>query len=84
MIASPCPFCGSRLMHVEEWIGMVIISCPDCLAIGPITAEQSQAQAWARWNARHGPETGQDASGYDGCCSHLPHVPVDFELDDFV
>lgn len=52
MIVSPCPFCGSHQIHVEQWSDMVTVSCLDCLAVGPVTAEQSQAEAWERWNRR--------------------------------
>jgi Lar family restriction alleviation protein len=58
MIASPCPFCGSHQVHVEQWSDMVTVSCLDCLAIGPVTAEQSQAEAWERWNRRASPADG--------------------------
>lgn len=58
MIASPCPFCGSHQVHVEKLSYTVIVSCLDCLAVGPVTTEQSQAEAWASWNRRASPADG--------------------------
>lgn len=74
----PCAFCGSQTLHVEDHIGTIVISCADCLSVGPVTAAQRQEQAWERWNTRHRPE--QEG----GCCSHLPYLPIDFELDDYL
>lgn len=54
----PCPFCGSHQVHVEQWSDMVTVSCLNCLAVGPMTAEQSQAEAWALWNRRASPADG--------------------------
>lgn len=58
MSACSCPFCGSHQAHVEKLSDTVIIICLDCLAAGPVTAEQSQAEAWARWNRRASPADG--------------------------
>ena len=80
-----CPFCGSDQLNVEDHLGTTIICCRDCLAVGPVTAAQSQAQAWKRWNTR--PRSDAEPPGDDeaaaccGGCSHLPHLPVDLDFD---
>lgn len=65
MIAATCPFCGSSEIHAEKLEGTVVISCLDCLAVGPMTAEQSQAEAWERWNRRASQADGSGLSLVD-------------------
>lgn len=72
MLATPCPFCGSHQIQIEQLPDIALISCLDCLAFGPVTAEQSQAEAWARWNRRASPA---DGSGL--CLADLPTDPAD-------
>lgn len=58
MIASPCPFCGSHQLDVELAPDFTMINCLRCHAIGPGPMEQSQDEAWERWNRRASPADG--------------------------
>jgi hypothetical protein len=75
-----CPFCGSDQLNVEDHLGTTIICCRECLSVGPVTAAQSQAQAWQRWN--HRPRAAATVDDV-ACCRHLPHLPFDFDCEDF-
>lgn len=62
--ARPCPFCGALEIHVEELPRpasgqpvTAIVSCPQCLAVGPTEHQQSVEQAVAAWIRRHGDDT---------------------------
>lgn len=79
--AAPCPFCGSQVLTIESLGDTAIISCRDCLAVGPVTAGQRVSAAWAKWNAR--PRQAPDEAEDFGCaCRDLPHLPVDFAWGD--
>ncbi len=90
---TPCPFCGNMDIAMEVFRGdryadevcdaTAVLSCRLCFAVGPVTAAQSQAQAWARWNQRMLTEA-DEVDACCGGCSRLPHGLPDFELDDFV
>lgn len=60
----PCPFCGSanvdvsRIGNYREQTAMV--TCMNCLAVGPTTAEQRIGEAVYRWNTR---QAGDVAAG---------------------
>jgi predicted RNA-binding Zn-ribbon protein involved in translation (DUF1610 family) len=52
----PCPFCGSANVEVSR-IGnyreqTVMVTCMDCLAVGPTTAGQRIGEAVYCWNTR--------------------------------
>ncbi len=82
-----CAFCGSQKLLIEELCGTTLINCTRCLSVGPVTAGQSQAQAWERWNQRPRAESEKPTEEEDCCCGgcrHLPHGLLDFELEDFV
>jgi Lar family restriction alleviation protein len=72
-----CPFCGGSQIHTEAFDGTAIVSCQTCLAVGPVTSEQSVSQAWKRWNER--PRECKKAR----CSSEPPHGLLDCELEDF-
>lgn len=79
--ARPCPFCGAPEILIEQlpWPPArdqpvtAVVSCPNCLAVGPTAYEQSIEQATAAWITRHGDDSISDASvtGADECIFFL-------------
>lgn len=83
MIASPCHFCGSHQLDVEAAPDFTMINCLRCHAIGPGPMEQSQAEAWERWNRRASPADGSGLALVDSLDDSVDLFDL-FDLFDFL
>lgn len=55
LTALPCPFCGlddTYLVRPDRISETALVGCNACGAIGPVTYQQSVAEAIERWNTR--------------------------------
>lgn len=70
----PCPFCGSPKVVIEQpctAYPTAVLTCPQCLAIGPMTHLQSVDDAVFRWNSRTGDPVHNPAIGAAECSFFL-------------
>jgi len=48
----PCPFCGSKQVSIEEWMGITNFVCDECGLIVSFIGKESEEAAIESWNRR--------------------------------